>query len=75
VGRETAADRKLGQDGDEVILVPVLVGVAEHEIERPGEGRDELVGVGEAGVDEGVEPASPSQGREGIENSGKKEEF
>ena len=63
VGGETAADDELGQDGDEIILVPVLVGVAEDEIERARQGGDELVGVGEAGVDEGVEPGFPEVGQ------------
>ena len=58
MGGERPADRELGQDGDEVVLVPVLVGVAEDEIERAGEGRHELVGVGQARVDEASSPAS-----------------
>lgn len=34
MGREAAADDELGQNGDEIILVPILVGVAEDEIEQ-----------------------------------------
>ncbi len=56
VGGEAAADRELGQDGDEVVFIPILDGVAEDEIERALKRRDELVGVGQAGIDEGVEP-------------------
>ena len=47
VGRERAADDELRQDRHEIILVPILVGVAEDEIERPRQGGDELVGVGD----------------------------
>jgi hypothetical protein len=60
VGRETAADDELGQDGDEIILIPVLVDVAEDEIEQTG-----FLPL----------PASPSPDREGVENSGKKGSF
>ena len=51
VRREAAAREQLGPHRDQVVLVPVLVRVGKHEVERPGEGRHYLVCVSKAGID------------------------
>jgi hypothetical protein len=47
VRRETTARRHLRPDREEVVLVPLLVGVREHEVERPRERGHDLVRVAE----------------------------
>ena len=51
VGRETTSANDFRPDGDEVVLVPLLVGVREYEVERTRKGGHDLVRVAEPGVD------------------------
>ena len=53
----TATDLELGQNGVEIVLVPVFVGVAEDEIERPRQGRNDGMRIAQARIDELRQPS------------------
>jgi hypothetical protein len=51
VGGETTANLQFGQDMSQIILVPILVGIAEDEVEGILEGRHQCVGIAQPGID------------------------
>ena len=48
---EAASDPDFFHGSGEIIVVPVLVRVAEHEIKRPGECGNDFMSVPEPGID------------------------
>src|SRR6187401_2684814 len=59
VGGEAAAAGQPGINVLEVLGVPLLVGVGEHEVPGTGQLADQIVRVAEASIDEGVDPRLP----------------
>jgi len=50
VSGEAAADFEFRQDGNQIVFVPALVGIAEDEIKGAFKPGHQLVGIGQAGV-------------------------